>query len=178
MFSVFLLYPCSLVSVGGILWLLLRRAMDLTNRRQRQVIIAASTMLLILAATLAPLPIAAAASQTRTIEVKARAFAFEPATLQVNRGDTITIHLESLDAAHGLFIDGYDVNIQAEPGSSAVATFVADREGKFKIRCSISCGTLHPFMIGEMTVEPNVPLVRAMVALLIAAAGTTVVLWK
>ena len=146
--------------------------------QRRQVIVAALTGLLILLTVFVPIPTPTAAPQTRAIEVTARQFAFEPATLDVQRGDTVTIHLESLDAAHGLFIDGYDVNLQAEPGQSAETTFVADQAGKFKFRCSVSCGALHPFMIGEMNVEPDLPFVRAVAATVIAMVGALAFFWK
>ncbi len=149
-------------------------------RGHRRAWIAASTVLLTLAAIVVPMPAAAstAAPQKRTIDVTARQFAFEPATLDIQRGDTVTIHLESLDAAHGLFIDGYDVDIHAEPGKSAETTFVADKAGKFKIRCSVSCGALHPFMIGELNVEPDFRFVRAAAVTLIATIGAVVFFWR
>lgn len=150
----------------------------LTSKYPRQLIILAIMALLILAILLVPLPTLAIAPQTRTMDITARQFAYEPSTVRVNRGDTITLHLESLDAVHGLFIDGYDVNIQAEPGKSAQATFVADKVGQFKFRCSVPCGTLHPFMIGEMDVEPELPFVRAMVITLIVAVGAILFFWK
>jgi heme/copper-type cytochrome/quinol oxidase subunit 2 len=146
--------------------------------KRRHFTIAAITLLLIVAAMLIPLPAVASTPQTRTIEVTARQFAFEPATLDIQRGDMVTIHLESLDAAHGFFVDGYDVDIHAEPGKSAETTFVADKPGKFKIRCSVSCGALHPFMIGEMNVEPDFPFMRAVAATLIATIGALVYFWK
>ncbi len=145
---------------------------------RRQISIAATTLLLIAAAMLVPLPIAAAAPQTRTIAMNARTFAFEPATVSVQRGDTVNIHFESLDAAHGLSIDGYDVNIQAEPGKSADAAFVADKAGKFKFRCSVSCGVLHPFMIGELSVDPDLPLARAVAVTLVTTIGALAFFWK
>ena len=144
----------------------------------RQFAIATVTVLLIVAAMLVPLPAVAATPQARTIEVTARQFAFEPATLDIQRGDTVTIHLESLDAAHGFFVDGYDVDIHAEPGKSAETTFVAGKAGKFKIRCSVSCGALHPFMIGEMTVEPDFPFARAVAATIIASVGALAFFWR
>ncbi len=147
-------------------------------RGRRQTIIVASTALLILAAISIPAPFLAPAAQARSIDVSARQFAYEPATLRVQRGDTVTIHLESLDAVHGFFIDGYDVNIQAEPGKSADVTFVADREGKFKVRCSIACGPLHPFMIGELQVAPDLPFARALLAMLIATFGALALFWR
>jgi len=140
--------------------------------------ILATVGLLVLGALFVPLPVALSAPQARTIEIHARQFAYEPATLVVQRGDTITLHLESLDAVHGLFVDGYDVNIQAEPGKSAQVTFIADQGGKFKLRCSIPCGSLHPFMIGELIVEPNEGLVRALAATLIVTLGAVVWFWR
>ena len=136
------------------------------------------TMLAIGVVLTAPLPVDAAMPQAHTIAISARTFAFEPATLDVRRGDTVTIHLESLDAVHGLFIDGYEVDLQAEPGKSADVTFVADREGKFKFRCSVTCGALHPFMIGELNVTPDLPFARGVVALFIAAIGAVGFFWK
>ncbi len=136
------------------------------------------TGLLILAALVLPLPVDIPLPQTQQITIQARAFAFQPAVLQVHRGDTVTIRLESLDAVHGLFVDGYDVDIQAEPGQSAQVTFVADQEGKFKFRCSVSCGALHPFMIGELQVLPEIPFVRAVAATLIATLGGLAFFWR
>ncbi len=148
---------------------------------RRQVAIAVITGLLIIAALAVPLPLptfAASAPRTREITVDARAFAYTPASIEIHRGDTVNLTLESLDTAHGLAIDGYDVNLQAEPGQSAHTTFVADKEGKFKFRCSISCGPLHPFMIGELQIDPQFPLGRALAATLVATLGALVFFWR
>lgn len=133
---------------------------------------------LVLAALLLPLPAAQDIPQERTLSIQARQFAFEPGIVRVNRGDVVTIHLESMDAVHGLFIDGYEVNIDAEPGRSARATFVADRAGSFKLRCSVACGALHPFMIGELVVAPNLPFARALLLMLAAGVGSILFFWK
>jgi heme/copper-type cytochrome/quinol oxidase subunit 2 len=88
----------------------------------------------------------------------------------------VTITLVPEDVVHGVFVDGYDVDIRAEPGKPATATFTADRMGKFRFRCSVSCGAMHPFMIGELVVGPNIPFWRAVAALLVVTVGTVITL--
>jgi len=59
-------------------------------------------------------------------------------------GDHVTIDLVSTDVVHGLYLDGYDLNVTADPGQTATLSFVADRSGSFRFRCSVTCGALHP----------------------------------
>ncbi|MDL1894850.1 hypothetical protein FBQ82_01120 [Anaerolineae bacterium CFX7] len=152
--------------------------LTLSYRRTYRFGIAASAVFAMLAAILLPLSAPVHAAQSHTIHINARAFAFEPATVDVQRGDTVTIRLEALDAVHGLYIDGYDVNLIAEPGKSATATFVADKDGKFKFRCAVACGALHPFMIGELNVSPNVPFMRALLITLTGVIAAIAFFWK
>jgi cytochrome c oxidase subunit 2 len=63
--------------------------------------------------------------------------------------------MESLDVTHGLYLDGYGINIKARPGLIGKATFVADKPGRFSFRCSETCGEFHPYMIGFLEVTPN-----------------------
>lgn len=152
--------------------------LHLSHGRFYRYFIAASTVCLMLAAIFVPIPAYASAPQTHTLHISARAFAFNPGLVAVRRGDTVTVELEALDAVHGLYLDGYAVELIAEPGKSASATFVADKEGKFKFRCSVACGALHPFMIGELNVEPNMPLVRALLITLAGVIGALAFFWK
>jgi heme/copper-type cytochrome/quinol oxidase subunit 2 len=101
--------------------------------------------------------------------VEARSFEYSPSVITVARGDRLTIELVATDVMHGLFIDGYDQSITAEPGQTARLTLVADREGTFRIRCSVSCGPLHPFMVGKLNVGTNWLLWRAVGVALLAA---------
>lgn len=119
----------------------------------------------------APVPVYAAPVE-RTIRVEAGNYAFDPGTIRVNPGDRVTIELAAMDVAHGLSIDGYPVDLRAEPGQTTRATFTADRRGTFKLRCSIACGNLHPFMTGKFEVGPNLLLLRAAVlSVLVVIAG-------
>jgi heme/copper-type cytochrome/quinol oxidase subunit 2 len=136
------------------------------------------TITLVLLALLAPLPVMGAAPQERHITIAARSFAFEPGTVRVNRGDTVIVDLESTDVVHGLYVDGYGLATQAEPGRPGQLTFVADRSGAFRFRCNVACGNLHPFMIGKLVVGPNLTWLRAVAATLITAVGALVTFWK
>jgi DNA-binding transcriptional LysR family regulator len=70
-------------------------------------------------------------------------------------GDKVTIELVSTDVVHGLYVDGYDISVTADPGQPASLTFTADRPGTFRLRCSVTCGALHPFMVGKLQVGSN-----------------------
>ncbi len=108
----------------------------------------------------------------RTLRVEAGGYAYSPAVLRANPGDQVTIELVAKDVAHGLAIDGYPVDLHADPGQTARVTLIADRAGSFKVRCSVPCGNLHPFMTGKFVVGPNLLVARAAaLALLIFAFG-------
>jgi heme/copper-type cytochrome/quinol oxidase subunit 2 len=136
------------------------------------------TLLLIILVLVAPIPWPSAPAQERHIDLTARRFEYDPGTVRVNRGDTVIIKLQADDVVHGLYIDGYDVSTQAEPGQPGELKFVADRTGAFHIRCSVPCGNLHPFMIGKLIVGPNLTWLRAVLASLIALAGALVAFWR
>lgn len=111
--------------------------------------------------------------QKRTFEIKARKYAFKPNVIRVNKGDEITLKLTSTDVTHGIYFEAYDFDAKIRPetpyfwvrhpskdkryGTEPVETytFIADKVGKFRYRCSIGCGPMHPFMLGEMIVGPN-----------------------
>lgn len=91
----------------------------------------------------------------RLIEVRAKKFVYTPNIIKVNRGDTVKIRLISEDVHHGLFMDGYGVKTSAHPGQEGSLQFVADKAGRFSFRCSVTCGALHPYMVGYLYVSPN-----------------------
>ncbi len=119
-----------------------------------------------------PWPRVTPSAGDREIHVLARDYAYAPGVLRVAQGDRVTLVLEAQDVTHGLYLDGYGVDLVAVPGRASRATFVADRPGKFRLRCSKVCGTLHPFMLGELIVTPNSPFWRAIGVMVLAAVGT------
>ena len=109
--------------------------------------------------------------QDRSITVRAHRYGYEPEVIRVNRGDTVKLRYVSEDVVHGFYLEGYDLNVTIVPLRSQCelrrpsrpgvremveeVVFTAEREGKFRYRCSQTCGFLHPFMLGELIVEPN-----------------------
>ncbi len=133
---------------------------------------------LALSAVFAPLPAAKAAPAERVFRIQASRFAYEPGIIQVNPGDRVTIELEATDVVHGLAIDGYKVETTADPGQIAAVTFIADRTGSFRFRCNVTCGNMHPFMIGKLQVRQNSLLLRSLGLAFVAVIAGILKLWK
>lgn len=108
---------------------------------------------------------------SHNILIKARQYAYDPPKIEVNKGDTLNIRLVSLDVVHGFYLEGYDVDATIYAQQKLFKfrrpsegynwqeieqfTVIANRKGKFRYRCSNTCGTMHPFMQGELIVHPN-----------------------
>jgi plastocyanin len=109
--------------------------------------------------------------QERSFTIIARQYAYDPPVIRVNRGDTLRLRFASLDVVHGFYLEGHDLDVSITPMRTAVekrkpsdpdfleqveeVVLKADRTGKFRYRCSRTCGFMHPFMLGEMIVSPN-----------------------
>ncbi len=107
---------------------------------------------------LASFPLMVAQSEKpeeKIITISAQQFSYTPNTVEVNKGDRVTIRLISTDVHHGLYIDGYELSTDARPGQDGSITFTADETGKFAMRCSVTCGSFHPYMIGYLKVKPD-----------------------
>jgi heme/copper-type cytochrome/quinol oxidase subunit 2 len=133
-------------------------------------------LVLMFAVWLLPLPGAAHAA-THEIKLDASQYEYTPGRVRVNQGDRVIITLTASDVVHGFYLDGYGLEQRVEPGVSQQIIFTADKAGKFRYRCSVNCGSLHPFMIGELVVTSNTPYWRAIAIVLVAASGMLIYLW-
>jgi plastocyanin len=119
----------------------------------------------------------------REITFEAHKYAYTPARLKVNVGDTLKITLRTRDVTHGFYLEGFDFNAYVRPQTRGffvqqrdaedsedgedsfeevqTYTLVVDKIGKFRYRCSVTCGPMHPFMQGELVVGPNYPYTTA-----------------
>ena len=92
-------------------------------------------------------------SAPRTIEVVARRFTFEPATIEVTVGERVRLLVRSADGVHGVGIRKFKVDTLVPRGGDPVAIdFIASEAGSFPIVCSEACGDGHEEMRGSLVV--------------------------
>jgi heme/copper-type cytochrome/quinol oxidase subunit 2 len=68
-------------------------------------------------------------------------------------------------------VDRYGVSVNADPGQTSRLTFRADRPGSFRFRCNVTCGALHPFLIGKLRVGTDALLYRSLGITLLGGFG-------
>lgn len=143
--------------------------------RSPWVAIALGAVGLMLAAAWAP-PVLGATATKHDVKVASFQFGFTPNVIRVNLGDEVVIKLSSKDVSHGFYLDGYGIQEKVDPGQAKEIRFTADRAGTYRFRCAVTCGSLHPFMIGQLVVEPNVPFGAA--AAVIGGTGVLGYVWS
>jgi cytochrome c oxidase subunit II len=91
----------------------------------------------------------------RVIRMTAERFAFMPSRIVVETGEAIELRIASDDTAHGLRIQGTDVNIVVPKRGlpETTVTFTAPAPGKYSFECTRLCGAGHNFMRGELVVR-------------------------
>lgn len=118
----------------------------------------------------------------REFVVEIRQFDYNPRILNVFLGDTVTIRLRAMDISQGMWILGYDVNLQLilkEGAPREVSTtFIADKPGVYRFYCSVpGGGPFNPFEIGYLVVNPNIPFISSS-ALVIVMGAAAIFLYK
>ena len=82
-----------------------------------------------------------------------------PEIIDAVAGDTVILHFTNLERAedevHGFAMYGQNVQLSMEPGKTASATFVADKEGVYPYYCTEFCSALHLEMQGYLLVKPK-----------------------
>ena len=109
--------------------------------------------------------------ERRDYLIKARKYSYEPDIIEVNHNDTLHIKLISMDVVHGFYLENYDIDAEVLPNiksfkvrkpslgyhwqDTSEIVIIANQRGKFRYRCSHTCGNMHPFMQGFLIVKPN-----------------------
>lgn len=112
--------------------------------------------MLFLAGIFTLLPSASPAQDpSRTIEIHAKRFSFEPAEITVKQGETVKLHLISEDVPHSLLIKDLGVNQAISKDHPADVTFTAANAGDFHGKCGRFCGSGHGSMTFVVHVTPK-----------------------
>jgi cytochrome c oxidase subunit 2 len=104
-------------------------------------------------ATAAGFPSVLAAQTTpRRIVIEAKRFTYNPGDITLKKGEPVILVVKSLDAAHGLRIREFNVNIRVKAGGTAEAEFTPMQAGEFVGHCSVFCGSGHGSMMLKLHV--------------------------
>ncbi len=85
--------------------------------------------------------------------ITASRFAFKPNQIVVKHGQTVNLHLMSLDVAHGFALPEFGIEEELLPKEPKDISFIADRKGNFPFVCSVICGHDHASMVGNVIVQ-------------------------
>jgi cytochrome c oxidase subunit 2 len=84
--------------------------------------------------------------EPKRIEITAKRFFYDTPNITLKKGEPVTLVLHTVDAAHGLRIREFNVDIHAPAKGTAQATFTPDKTGDFVGHCSVFCGSRHGSM--------------------------------
>ncbi|MGD0734864.1 MAG: cupredoxin domain-containing protein [Terracidiphilus sp.] len=87
----------------------------------------------------------------KRVEITAKRFAFEPASIELQKGVPVILVLKSVDVPHGLRFRELNVDVKAPKGGSGEVQFTPDKDGDFVGHCSVFCGSGHGSM--SMTIH-------------------------
>jgi cytochrome c oxidase subunit 2 len=85
--------------------------------------------------------------------VIAHIFSFDPSTIQVPAGSTVTFYVTSPDVVHGFFIPNTAVNMMVVPGWVSDDSHTFNKPGTYLLLCNEYCGAGHHFMYGSIVVK-------------------------
>jgi cytochrome c oxidase subunit II len=87
---------------------------------------------------------AQAPQPSHEVNVVAKNYSFEPATIQVVAGEPVRLLIRSADGIHGFSIPKLRIDLRIPKGGDLmVAEFVAPSAGRYEVACSEFCGSGH-----------------------------------
>jgi cytochrome c oxidase subunit II len=90
------------------------------------------------------------------VRMVAQQYSFTPPCLLVPVDTPVTLRATSLDAIHGLIIDGTNINTMLVPGFISVAETRFRETGDHRMPCHEYCGVGHEGMWADVRVIPRV----------------------
>jgi cytochrome c oxidase subunit II len=103
---------------------------------------------------------ARAAQPIHEVDVVAKKYSFEPATIQVVAGEPVRLLIRSADGIHGFSIPKLKIDLRIpKGGDTIVAEFIAPSAGRYEVACSEFCGSGHGQMKAALvSVAPTTTL--------------------
>jgi cytochrome c oxidase subunit 2 len=89
----------------------------------------------------------------RVIKVVARKFEYEPAVIQLVKGEPVIFELSSLDVTMGFNVPDFHVRSDMLPDKTTTLRFTPDKVGTFDFYCDVFCGSGHEEMEGSIVVS-------------------------
>jgi plastocyanin len=74
---------------------------------------------------------------TKTFDMEAFSYGFKPSTLEVNKGDTVVIHVKNTGGFHDFTLADFNVKVNTPANQTTDVTFTADKAGTFEFICSV-----------------------------------------
>ena len=122
--------------------------MSMANNRKRRLLTAVAA-----ATGLSVLGLSRAQVDARVIKIVAKKFVFEPAKIQLVKGETVVFEITSLDVAMGFNVPGFKLRGDVLPGKTTSVRLTADKAGSFDFFCDVDCGEGHDDMGGTIVVS-------------------------
>jgi cytochrome c oxidase subunit II len=97
---------------------------------------------------------APAGAPVKEVEVSAKKYEFNPATIEVPANTLVRIQLKATDREHGFELKSVkDSCVKFDPKTPATVEFYADKAGEYEFSCCKRCGLGHGKMKGKLVVK-------------------------
>lgn len=97
----------------------------------------------------------AAQERVRTVDVRARRYAFTPSTIEVKQDELVRVVFTTDDVPHSFTIDAYRIAKRAGPGRPVTFEFRASAAGRFTYYCNLKSEDGCRGMRGTLVVHPR-----------------------
>ena len=87
------------------------------------------------------------------IKITAQKFEYIPSSIELKRGEPVTLELVSLDRIHGFNIPDLGLRADVLPGESVRLDILPTKAGTYTFLCDIFCGDGHGEMSGVIVVK-------------------------
>jgi cytochrome c oxidase subunit 2 len=89
----------------------------------------------------------------RLVQISAKRWKFEPETIELQKGEPVTLALSSSDVHHGFNAPGLGLHAELLPGQVAHLQITPRETGVFPFHCDFYCGEGHEGMEGTIVVR-------------------------